>query len=489
MALATVIAVVLGLAVWGGSAGDRGHGARADKAGGSAGPLVLRLAASDSRYQPESRLARYFAAQVERLSQGSLRVQVTFEAAGNHYPNVEERTVRLVRDGRFELGWVGTRVWDTLDVTSFRALQAPFLVSNYALLHRIVKSPVAREMLDGLRAQHVVGLALVPGLLRHPVGFRRPLVALPDFAGARIRDQPSETSDAIVQALGATPVHLSNDSVGREISAGRLDGSELSLLNAPSGNVVTANVTLFPKTMTLFAGEHALAALDGTTRHVLEVAAVETMHHNADFPVHESLPYEGVLARRYCRTGGRIALATPTELATLLRAVRPVNAELEQDRRTRRLIMEIRHLAGMLPPPPRIVVPASCLGPRRVPHTASASPSMLDGTYHRLLTSAGASAFGSASGPKEQYPTVVTAILEDGKWIDGSSDPPSTGTYRIAEGELVLELGGNVMRFTYTRDTDGTLHLRPILPMDRGDQWVLAGAPWRRVGPPRSSLP
>jgi len=23
-----------------------------------------------------------------------------------------------------------------------------------------------------------------------------------------------------------------------------------------------------------------------------------------------------------------------------------------------------------------------------------------------------------------------------------------------------------------------------VLPMERGDQWVLAGEPWRRVGPP-----
>jgi hypothetical protein len=41
-----------------------------------------------------------------------------------------------------------------------------------------------------------------------------------------------------------------------------------------------------------------------------------------------------------------------------------------------------------------------------------------------------------------------------------------------------------VKRFTFSRDPDGTLHLRAIPPMDPGDEWIMAGAPWKRVGPP-----
>jgi hypothetical protein len=45
----------------------------------------------------------------------------------------------------------------------------------------------------------------------------------------------------------------------------------------------------------------------------------------------------------------------------------------------------------------------------------------------------------------------------------------------------------SVLNFTFTRDHDGTLHLKPILPMDFGDQFVWAYRPWRRVGPPSLS--
>ena len=69
-------------------------------------------------------------------------------------------------------------------------------------------------MLAGLKRDDVVGLALVPELLRHPVGLERPLLSPADFAGARIVDFPSRASDSLLRALGATPVHLSNNATG-----------------------------------------------------------------------------------------------------------------------------------------------------------------------------------------------------------------------------------------------------------------------------------
>jgi len=53
---------------------------------------------------------------------------------------------------------------------------------------------------------------------------------------------------------------------------------------------------------------------------------------------------------------------------------------------------------------------------------------------------------------------------------------------------LTIRLANDMMRFTYVRDPNGTLHLTPILPMERGDQWIMAGAPWLRVGPPTTRL-
>ena len=62
--------------------------------------------------------------------------------------------------GRRDSASVGARVWDTMGVTSLRALVAPFLVDSLALERRVLESPLAAKMLAGLDRAGVVGLAL-----------------------------------------------------------------------------------------------------------------------------------------------------------------------------------------------------------------------------------------------------------------------------------------------------------------------------------------
>jgi hypothetical protein len=479
-------ALAVGVAALVAGCGTGGGSAVPDKAGGGGGPVVLSLAASDGPDIAESRLATYFAAQVGRLSRGKLRIQVRFAAAGNDAADVEARTIELVRGGHFDLGWVAARAWDEVGVNSFQALQAPFLITSYPLLDRVLESPLGRSMLAGLDSRDIVGLGLIPGLLRHPVGDERPLVSLADFDGARVRDLPSKAMDALLRALGAIPVHVGRAALARA----RLVGEELSLPNSPVGAIVTANVAFFPKVMTLFAGRGAFAALSDGQRRILRTAAERTFRHNASFPVRTELAFEGVLARGYCRVPGRIVLATGREMATLVRAAQPVYTEMERDPRVKAEIAQVRALKAALPAPPPISVPSSCLGPSRpTALRGRRSPSILNGTYHRLLTAATARAFGRAVTEPGAYPQVITTVLRDGRWSANSDQPPDVGTYSVGGNEVVFRLGGDVMRFTFSRDPDGTLHLRPIPPMNLGDEFVMAGAPWIRVGPPTGNVP
>ena len=482
-----VVALVVGVGGLSVGCSARHRSNVVDKAGESGGgPLVLRLGVSDGPGLAESPLARYFATQVSQLSRGKLRIRTTFLAAGSSTPDVEARTIELVRAGRYDLGWVAARAWDELGVTSFQALQAPFLITNYPLLDKVLTSRLATEMLVGLKGEDVVGLALIPGLLRHPIGIKRPLASLSDFAGARVRDLPSRATDALLRALGAVPVHVSGDDFGQA----RIDGEELSIVNAPIGGILTANVAFFPKVLTLFAGKRAFARLSDDQRNTVRTAAERTLKYilRISSPVRAALAFEGVLARQYCHLPGRIALATEQEQAQLARAARPVYAQLERDPQTKAEIGRIRAIKASLPSPPPVTVPSQCLGPSQlVGLGASRSPSILNGTYHRVQTAAAARAFGlPANG---SFPLVVTEILRDGKWMVTSDQPPEVGTYSIRGNEVTFRLGSDVMRFAFSRDPDGTLHLRPILPMERGDQFFMAGAPWLRVGPPTRRIP
>jgi TRAP-type C4-dicarboxylate transport system substrate-binding protein len=87
-------------------------------------------------------------------------------------------------EGGLDMGLIPARAWDTERMTTLRALHAPFLVTDDSLLREITRGPLADEMLAGLDEAGVVGLALIPEALRHPVGFDRPL-ASPADSGAR----------------------------------------------------------------------------------------------------------------------------------------------------------------------------------------------------------------------------------------------------------------------------------------------------------------
>lgn len=492
-AVALATCVVLSLAA-AGCTSARSDG-EADKAGGSTGRVVLRLGAAYSGDLPGATDARYFAAQVARLSKGTMRVDVVFSAGGDAVPDVEPRLARSVRDGDYDLGWIGSRAWDELGVTSFEALQTPFLVTNYALLDRIARSPLADEMLAGLERYGVVGLALVPSLLRHPVGFSRPFTSVSDFAGAHIRTNPSRTTDAIVRALGATPVHVANADIGAGIVHHVFEGQESDLAVLPVSDIaVSANVVLFGKALTLFANERSLDRLDDGQRAVVREAARLTVELTADHKVAKALGYENVLLRQWCasRPRGRAVLASPAELAGLVRATRPAVVQLERDRQIRSMIAAIRRMKASLPPAPPITAPAECLRPKggtAVSRATSRSPSSLNGTYRWVLTKKGAEAFGPPAndpggGP---FPIVNEIVLRDGSWWTPRSAPPDSGTYSVMGNRLILAWPsfGYSGTFRFTRDADGTLHLTALPPMDRGDRWVWSGAPWRRIGPPR----
>src|SRR5918995_389263 len=149
-----------------------------DKAGGErseTGP-VLRLVAYGEPDPDE------FVAAVGRLSGGSLRVLATTGW----------------RDGRVDYEQATVE-----DVRRVDAVLAPFLVDSVALEARILESPLAAEMLAGIDDAGVVGLGVLPGALRRPIGFRSATSAADDYRDAAVGIRPSRIVERTFRALGA----------------------------------------------------------------------------------------------------------------------------------------------------------------------------------------------------------------------------------------------------------------------------------------------
>jgi TRAP-type C4-dicarboxylate transport system substrate-binding protein len=306
-------------------------------------PVVIRLGTGDDRGFPDTPVVERFAAAVEELSDGGMRVEVVWEAGDNtSVPDgFEQGVVQLVQEGELDLGWIAARAWDTVGVKSFQALQAPFLITDHGLLAEVLASPMADEMVAGLESAGVVGLGLFQDGLRYPLGYTAPMTSPDDFDGADIRLVPSEATEALVRALGGRPVYgLAGDALDAAIANGDIDGTEVSLglaLDvAPKGSVVTGNTVLFPRVNTLFAGQDLMTSLSDEQEAILAAAAEEAQA----FATSTTTEDFGA----FCEAGGEVAIASDAEVAALERAARPVYRVLEADPQTKAFIDGIQEL-------------------------------------------------------------------------------------------------------------------------------------------------
>ena len=125
---------------------------------------------------------------------------------GDFKPDSEQQIVRDVAAGKADVGWVGTKAFDTLGVPIFQALGAPMLVESYALQQAIVDSEMSGEILAGLDKVGVRGLGLLAGGLRKPISVKGPFLQPSDWRGARFGTLRSATQTSAIEALGATAV-------------------------------------------------------------------------------------------------------------------------------------------------------------------------------------------------------------------------------------------------------------------------------------------
>ena len=322
------------LAVMAVLAGCTGPGV--DKAGGTRArqPVVLTLA----NFIGQSAELDGFAGEVRRLSAGTMRIDIRSRWRRGQVDS-ENGLIGDVGAGKADLGVAGSRAWDSAGVSSFRALSAPLLITSYALQDRVLRSPVTGQMLRGLRPLGLAGIGVLPGPLRKPLGIARPLLRPSDYAGLRMGVQQSLVADATMRALGATPVWFPAtgamtglDGIEEQISS--IQGYQYDTV----GRYLTANVSLWPRPLVLFANGKAWAALTPAQRRILSRAVTGDQAAETDVARGNERTDTAILCRRGLL---RFLTASPADLAALRRAVQPVYRQLQRDPQTGRYIRQI----------------------------------------------------------------------------------------------------------------------------------------------------
>ncbi|WAZ25667.1 TRAP transporter substrate-binding protein DctP [Streptomyces cinnabarinus] len=334
-----------------------------DKAGGPGAPRVLTLANGYANLDYEPAVA-YFVDRVDEVSGGALRIEVAHEW-GDFAVDSEQRVVRDVAAGRADLGWAGTRAFDSLGVRGFQALTAPLLVDSHALQRAVLDSGIPERMLPDLKPLGVTGLALLADGLRRPVGVRKPLLGPADWRGIAFGTARSEAQSSALRGLGAEPFEGMGPIRDRALEQGRIDGFEMYLIGHHINNYalrapyITANVHLWPQTAALIADTDLLGGLTGAQRDWLREAAADAARRSPQLS-----DQDGELVVQLCESGVRFALASAADLKGLRDALRPEYARLGQDGRTKSFIAEIERLKARLPRQPALDVPADCLAQR-----------------------------------------------------------------------------------------------------------------------------
>jgi TRAP-type C4-dicarboxylate transport system substrate-binding protein len=467
---ATLLASAIAAVLLAGCLGDK----EGTKAGGSAAPLTLRVGSDDPPGRPGAAQIEALAQFVQELSGGDLRIEPVLNAGGD--TDWDQDVIHKVRDGDLDMAVVPARAWDTEGVTSLRALNAPFLITSDELLAEVISGDLGDDLMAGLDEAGVVPLALFPEGLRHPFGFRAPLLGPDDYAGEEIRTPTSNTTAAMFETLGATTNDQEPDDT---VQAGMESAYSLD----PSGTG-TGNVTFYPKANALVVGGDVWDELDDGQRGILEQAAARTRES-----LIRSAPSDAEAARAFCEAGGAVVLASAAQIAALEEATSPLYAELERDALTRRLIGAIRRLKRSTAV--STDTPKPCGNPAGSGGGATNS-SVVDGVYRFEVTDEHLRRAGVTDlvDINEDH-GIYTLTLSGGEYCwkqrapNPLGNPDECNTYEVRGNRMVFHFpvdGDDVYRWRKTSDGDLDITLLSAGPGEYAYAKAWTTPTWRRIG-------
>lgn len=489
---AAAVAIAVALAVSG-----CGVDAPASKAGPGIVPQTFVIGLADSAGRPASDDAEHLAALIEEYSGGALVPEIRWEAhevhgadAGDGYPVVGD----MVIDGEVDLAVLPDFVWIAQGAKRLSAVKTPFLVTEQSTMDAIATSKLADEMLGELEGLGVVGLALLPETLRHPIGFDAPFLDVADLRGATVRSLDRTAWD-LIETLGATPTSLDNEDLAEAVQDDRVQGAESAyaqLGSVPRGGTFTGDVTLFAKLNTAVANAAWFDGLGEELQADVRRAADETVRYVVD-----TNPTEAESAATFCAAAGSIALAGPEAVAAFEAAARPVRERMARDPVVRETIAAIEALEPAASDTDSDVQPCNLApsdGSDGVSGLDEETAAFPEGAFRADIQYEDFIAVGVDAGTAQNHSGVWTLTFEDGVFADDPGCPGST--YRVQDGRVTVQLGpvgcGTVAgamlfsaRWTYK---DGALRFIDIIGSDAdGPGWqafheVLWGSqPWQRI--------
>ncbi len=434
-----------------------------NKAGGPGPPVVLRMATMNGLPGFMPQIDQYLINRVAKLSAGNVQIDMVYHV-GVNTPGGEQQVVRGVAAGGYDLGVVGTRVFDTLGVNSFQALTAPMLIDSYPLERAVIGSGIPAQMMRSLDTLNVTGLGVLADGLRKPIAVRKPLLGPADWRGITFAAFRSREASEAIRALGATPSDVSGTPLDQGLGSGAIGGFEKNLLIYrmhpdlwKRARYVTANVDLWPQTLAVIGNPGRLARLTSQQRAWLTEAVRDAAGRSTGL-----IDGDARLLPGLCGDGIRFADASGADLAALQNAFAPLYAQVEQDPQTRQFITEINRLKQHTPPGPALVIPGGCTGPAPGSSAGSHPPGVgkgqvtpLDGVWEVTYTRA--EFVAAHPDPSEVVPEnygSFTLTLHRGDFSftrpGARPGPQTSGTYAVRGDTITFYQGQEIWKYKWS---------------------------------------
>lgn len=449
-----------------------GCGAERDRTGNpvEGKPVVLTLVQHDDG----AKYVQDWADAVAKRSGGSVRIRVVRNWRKGEV-GYERAALQDVRSGKVPLALVWARAYDEVGVTSLQPLAAPLLIDGADLQRRVLRDDLAARALRGVEKLDLVGLALLPGDLRWPVGLGRELRGPRDYRGIATYVREGAVARATLEALGARPSHGPSETWPDGVGAAEMVLGAVVAARKPA--VVTGNVALWASPVTVVMNRRAYERLSADQRKALEGAAEDAFEPESRLVDQIASEEAGAI----CRGAARVVDATPAQLAALRSAVQPVYAMIERGPGNRAALERIAELKGDAP-----ADAVKCSSATALPPEAPAAARELEGTYRTSFTEqelATSDLLMDGGELNDENWGELTLRLRDGRFTldqrNKLAEWSYSGTYRT-KGKLLTMQSDERFSFRWSL-YQGTLVLErdpehPVSPTS------LVIKPWRRMG-------
>jgi C4-dicarboxylate-binding protein DctP len=276
---------------------------------------------------PRAAAEEYFASQVEKLSNGAMKVQIFWSGA---LGGVQKAALDTVRAGGAEIAAISTSNFSTMNRT-WSLFDMPFVFDGPQALYKFMDSPEFDALKkDTAQKQGVRYVFTWYDNWRHLVTTKRPIHVPDEMKGAKLRTTGSPIETAYDVAFGAKPTAVDWGETYLALKNGLVDGYFIgytTITNFKQNDAVKYGTTLnvVPIVVGMFMNESFYQKLSPENRKVIDEAG--RLAELADRKVDE----ENDKASRKQLQGEGFVIhdPTPAEKALWVEKAKPVYTQFE----------------------------------------------------------------------------------------------------------------------------------------------------------------